>query len=232
MAEAAGTAEDDPDLQAVVAGCTASHQRLLVTLDQLDDETARRPSQLPGWTIAHVVTHLARNAESHVRILQGALVGRSVEQYPGGYEQREADIDAGAGRPAAELVEDVRATARELEKTWARMTARAWDGHGLGRGRPWPCRELPFHRWREVELHHVDLGLGYGYVDWPEEYVIRELPRALATLPSRLTDGTARRQLVAWLVGRAKDPGRMEIDDWDSRQEHYFATNALPLTES
>ena len=31
--------------------------------------------------------------------------------------------------------------------------------------------DLPFLRWREVEVHRVDLGLGYEPADWPAEYV-------------------------------------------------------------
>ena len=88
-----------------------SHVRLAGTLARLDDASARRPSLLPGWTVGHVLTHLARNADSHVRLVQAALRGEVGDQYPGGNPQREADIEAGAGRPAAELVEDVLAAA-------------------------------------------------------------------------------------------------------------------------
>ncbi len=52
------------------------------------------------WTVGHVLTHLARNAESHVRMLEGATMGEALEQYAGGYDQRAADIEAGADRSA------------------------------------------------------------------------------------------------------------------------------------
>jgi maleylpyruvate isomerase len=61
--------------------------------------------------------------------------------------------------------------------------------------------ELPFRRWREVEVHHVDLDLGYGPADWPDAYVEEELARTVAGL-----DGGDRRRLLAWLVGRAGVP--------------------------
>ena len=35
--------------------------------------------------------------------------------------------------------------------------------------------DLAFARWREVEVHRVDLGLGYEPEDWPAEYVRLEL---------------------------------------------------------
>lgn len=209
----------DADLQATLAGCAAAHRRLEALVGSVDDAVARQPSLLPDWTVGHVLTHIARNAESHVRILEGALAGEAVEQYPGGYEQRNRDIASGAGRPAAELGVDVLRTNAALEATWARMTAEAWDGHGLARGDTWPCRLLPFHRWREVEVHCVDLGLGYAPVNWPEEYVARELPLALATLPDRMS-ASSRNQVLAWLFGRADQP-TIEPVSWQSKPEYY-----------
>lgn len=81
---------------------------------------------------------------------------------------------------------------------------------------------MPFHRLREVEVHHVDLGLGYDATRWPDAYVARELPRAVATLPHRLQDPVARRQLVAWLLDRGDEPVGLELDGWQAIQDHYF----------
>lgn len=63
---------------------------------------------------------------------------------------------------------------------------------------------VPFRRWVEVELHHVDLGIGYELEDLPAEFTERETA-FLATRfaghpdvpPTRLTDGTR-----AWSTGR------------------------------
>jgi maleylpyruvate isomerase len=119
----------------------------------------------------------------------------------------------------------MRSTA-ELDATWAAMTSRAWDGHGLSRGRPWPCRSLPFFRWREVEIHHVDAGTGYTPSDWPDEYVRRELPRLLTTVPGRLAEGPQRQHLLAWLTGRAPSAGQLDIDPWESSARNYHAAPA------
>lgn len=212
-------------MERIFEGCRNAHRRLFATLDRLDDESVRRPSRLDSWTVGHVLTHLARNADSHVRILRAAAGGESVEQYAGGYEQRTRDIEAGAGRSRSDLVEDVRTSALALEATWDKVPPKAWDSHGLAHGRPWPCRELPFHRWREVEIHHADLGYGYEPADWPDDYVALELPRALATVDARLVDPLARRRLLAWLVGRAPQPGKGELPllGWQERPEHYHA---------
>jgi maleylpyruvate isomerase len=185
-----------------------SHARLAETLAGLTDDDARGPSLLPGWTVGHVLTHLARNADSHVRLLEAAAGGEVADQYAGGDVQRAADIEAGAGRPAAELVADVMDTAARLERTWDATPEEAWrTGQGRMSSGLWPVAELPFRRWREVELHHVDLGLGYGPSDWPEAYLAEELDRTLA---SRSAD--ERRRLLAWLVGRAGVP---ELGPWE-----------------
>ncbi len=210
------------DVHADIAGATAAHGRLRATLSALDEATVRAPSRLPDWTVGHVLTHLARNADSHVRVLEGAMRGEHREQYAGGVEQRRADIEAGAGRPVAALVEDVTHSADRLEAVWVTATPATWAGYGLTAGTIWPSQELPFHRWREVEVHHVDMGVGYEIADWPDNYVAAELPRALAALPDRLSDHDAKRRLLAWLLGRAERPGDLVIEPWQSRRQHYY----------
>ena len=219
--------KDLDDLAATVVGATAAHRRLEAAIAPISDELVGRPSLLPDWTVGHVLAHLARNAESHVRLLDAALAGEAAEQYAGGNEQRSRDIEAGADRPAAELRADIAATNAALEAAWARMTPAAWGGHGLAQGREWPCRLLPFHRWREVEIHHVDLGLGYSPVDWPAGYVRRDLPLALATLPDRLGPGP-QAALLAWLVGRSPQPAGIEPAPWQSKASYYDASGPQP----
>ena len=208
--------QSDPEAGAVaraLEGCRDAHARLLATLEGLDDATARSPSRLPGWTVGHVVTHLARNADSLVRMLEGARAGEVADQYEGGLEGRAADIAAGAGRPADELVADLGAAIDRLEAAFQQATPEVW-AHGVGRtssGELCPCAELPFRRRREVEIHRADLGLGPGPSDWPDDYVALELPRELAELPDRLP-AADRKQLLAWLVGRADAPP--ELPPW------------------
>ena len=212
----------DAELAAVMGGCRESHRRLLDTVAGLDDAAVAAPSRLDGWSRGHVLTHLARNADSYTRMLQAALAGEAVEQYPGGRSERAGAIEAGAGRPARELIDDVVRATDALGASWAAMTPGAWAGHGLSRRRPWPCRAMPYSRWREVEIHHVDLGAGYEIVDWPEEYVRRELAHAIGTVPDRLPDAVERRRVLAWLIGRAASPGDLHLDPWESRPAHYF----------
>jgi maleylpyruvate isomerase len=211
-----------PEIEACVAGVRRAHEVLIESIASLTDERARSHSLLPGWSVGHVLTHIARNADSHVRMLRGAIAGQPTEQYEGGHEARGRGIEAGAGRRATELIGDVIASAKALDDTYDEMTAEAWNGHGLNAaGETWPCAALPFHRWREVELHHVDLGLGYKPANWPAEYVDRELVISLRLLPERLSPGD-QQAMLAWLVGRSGQPYGVDLAPWQGRPDHYM----------
>jgi maleylpyruvate isomerase len=174
------------------------------------------PSLLPGWTIGHVLTHLARNADSMTWALESSERGEVVERYPGGVARRDADIEAGAGRPAAEQIADVAASDARLDAAFAAHTR--WDGRCEDvAGRLIVVDQLVFMRWREVEVHRSDLGLGYRPEDWPREYARVELneltmrwnarrPMGLTGLPPEAL-AAPEPQRLAWLLGRAEIPG-------------------------
>jgi maleylpyruvate isomerase len=194
--------------------CRTAHARLMATMADVTDEQVWSPSRLPGWTIGHVLTHLARNADGHARRLDGALRGADVPRYLGGSEQRDSEIDAGAPRPAAEIIADLVTSQDRLDLAWERSAAAGWPHPELRGDDHWPTTASPSRRLREVEMHHVDLGLGYEPSDWPEDYVVWELPRLLATVPSRLQRSTDVRALVAWLSGRGPVPAAIQLDPW------------------
>ena len=146
---------------ALVEGCTAAQAALLADIGDLNDDVARRPSLLPGWSVGHLLTHIARNADSVAWRLEGAALGEVRDQYPGGLEQRSSDIENGAGRRAAELVDDVRRSAAAVERIMADLPAAAWDAPSrTSRGVVESSRDAVLSRWREVVVHHGDLGLG------------------------------------------------------------------------
>lgn len=84
--------------QLVIDGATAAHAVLVDQIPRLTAAEIRRPSLLTDWTVGHVLTHLARNADSHTGMLVAAQGGGIADQYPGGPAQRSADIAAGAAR--------------------------------------------------------------------------------------------------------------------------------------
>ncbi|WP_104169507.1 maleylpyruvate isomerase N-terminal domain-containing protein [Cryobacterium sp. M23] len=88
--------------------CSEGQARLLRRVVQLTNKDVRAPSLLPGWTVGHVLTHLARNADAHARRLSGALRGHDAPKYAHGQEQRRREIEEGAGWQAEEIIADLR----------------------------------------------------------------------------------------------------------------------------
>jgi maleylpyruvate isomerase len=143
-----------------------------------------------------------------VRRLDGAARGQVLDQYSGGVEGRAADIEAGAGRPATELVADVRTSAAAAERAMTELPPAAWDARSrTSRGVEESSRDVVFSRWREVAVHRGDLGLHPGPVPLPAALVDAWLPTELIGLSAR-TDPAA---LLAWILGRGPAP---ELAPW------------------
>jgi len=200
-----------------LAGARAAHAALIAALATLTDEQARSASKLPDWTVGHVLAHIARNADSHARVLRAAAAGEPAVQYPGGKEQRAQEIEDGAGRPAAELVDDIVAAGAGLDRAWAATPDHVWQMEGQMAVGPVRLEDLPFRRWRETVVHHADLGLAYTHRDWPADYVRLETQRAtmlwnsrrsmgLTTLPAEVL-ALDDHDRLAWLLGRLEVSG-------------------------
>lgn len=200
-----------------VVGCAAAHQKLLAALENLTDEQCRQDSRLPNWSRGHVLTHLARNADSHVHLLQCAGLGEVGNQYPS-VEKRNTDIESGASRNANDLVVDLRVSIYGLEAAWASANEKTWQGQGRNlNGRVIEMSSLVFLRWREVEIHHADLGFEFGYDDLTDLYVRLELDQQVMLWRSRKPMGMTElpdiakklspSKRLAWLMGRAEIEG-------------------------
>jgi maleylpyruvate isomerase len=199
------------------ASVEASHRRLLDRLASLTDTDVSAPSRLPDWSVGHVLTHIARNADGQRRMMAGAAAGEVRDMYPAGREGRSADIELGAHRSADELRHDIATATAALEAAWASLPAEAWGGRGRMFIGEIAIGDIPFLRQREVEVHHLDLGLGYVSDDWPADYVGDELrrlttlwasrqPMGLTTLPNELLREPEHRR-VLWLLGRSDVDG-------------------------
>ena len=166
---------------AELAQVADAHARLLTGVAGLTDEAAAGPSLLAGWSRAEVVTHLARNADANRRAVEGVLRGEAVPKYPGGPAQRAEEIRAGRGRRPAELVADLARSVEWLHDTWSALPAEAWD-------QPAAAGDDPVGTWnrlREVEVHHVDLDIGYQPADWPLAFATQLLARTVGELAQR-----------------------------------------------
>jgi maleylpyruvate isomerase len=194
-----------------IARVSGAQRRFDAAVEGVDDAAIRRPSLLPGWSVAHVLAHVARNADSHIRRAEAAARGETVDQYVGGFEGREREITSTAGLGAVDLVRTFREGGRRLEETWRSVPDEAWNvvTRDVG-GRERALRELPGRRWQELEVHVVDVGLGVTHEAWPDDFVSVWLPRLRAGLGARLPAGArapspgtlTERDELAWLYGR------------------------------
>ncbi|MFD7263566.1 maleylpyruvate isomerase family mycothiol-dependent enzyme [Streptomyces sp. NPDC059874] len=214
-----------------------STDRLLTAVAKLDNAALAEESLLPGWTRGHILAHLARNADALVNVFEGRPMYESATG-------RDADIERDAGRPLEEQLTDVRDSAArflatsEPDQDWSRTVE-------LRNGVTDLASNVPFRRWVEVELHHVDLNIGYELSDLPEEFTDREIafladrwsgrpevpPVTLKTYhgdqvwhtggsegtPVTLTGSPD--ELLGWLAGRGLKGAHLTLEAGDSLPE-------------
>ncbi|MGW1190944.1 maleylpyruvate isomerase family mycothiol-dependent enzyme [Streptomyces sp. NPDC002559] len=141
--------------------------RLLDAAGKLDDAALALPSRLPGWSRGHVLAHLSRNADALVNVLHARPMYADSET-------RDRDIERDAPRPQEEQLADLAGSAARFAEAasapadWSRTVT-------LRNGVTDSASRVPFRRRVEVELHHVDLGIGYELEDLPEEFVSKEI---------------------------------------------------------
>lgn len=160
-------------------------ERMLTTAAGLDDAALAEPSGLPGWTRGHVLAHLARNADSYVNLLTSARTGEHIPPYASP-QARNDGIEAGAGRPLAEHLDDLRGAAQRLREAMAAMPPEAWTVAVATHRGPRVAATVVWGRLREVEVHHVDLAAGYTPAHWPEAFGHRLLREVVGDLGGRV----------------------------------------------
>ncbi|GAA4816934.1 maleylpyruvate isomerase family mycothiol-dependent enzyme [Streptomyces ziwulingensis] len=179
-----------------LASLREATDRLLSAVGELHNGHVTQESRLPGWSRGHVLAHLSRNADALVNVLEGRPMYVTAQA-------RDADIERDAPRPLEAHLADLRQSAEAFQRAgavpadWSRTVT-------LRNGVTDSVSRVPFRRWVEVELHHVDLGIGYELEDLPDEFVERETEflaerfTGHPDVPSAgLSDGTR-----AWRTGR------------------------------
>jgi maleylpyruvate isomerase len=221
----------DPDRDA--ADVAEATEQLLDAAAKLSAEDLSGPSLLPGWTRGHVLCHVARNADALGNLLTWAETGEETPMYADA-AARESGIEAGAGRPPAEHLDDLRESAGRFAAAVAALPPAAWATQvAMPSGRVIAAAEIPWWRLIEVRLHLVDLDAGHTADDLPAGFADRELAWLVdgmtaheGVAPVRLRDtgsgaswdlGAAAepeltvagpaRALLAWLSGRSRGDG-------------------------
>jgi maleylpyruvate isomerase len=165
-------------------------------LGTLDDAAFAAPGTLPGWTLGHLVAHVAYNAQALRRLAHWARTDERTPMYASP-EARNAEIESGAALPPAELRALSRDSDAALRTDLAALPESAWAAEVVtAQGRTVPAAEVPWMRAREGWIHAVDLGASVGFGDVPAPM-----------LDALLTEITARRTEPA-LVLAATDRDR------------------------
>jgi maleylpyruvate isomerase len=163
-----GSAVSQPEALEALA---ASTQRLAADAHSLDETALREPSRLPGWSRAHVLAHIAGNAGGLTNLATWATTGVETPQYAS-REAREREINEGAAGSHAEIIARLEATADRLAEALAAIPADRLDFEvSFLSGATVKAKRIVAARMREVEIHHVDLDVGYEPSDWPPDFV-------------------------------------------------------------
>jgi maleylpyruvate isomerase len=152
---------------------------LVATAAALDDETIRAASLCEGWARAHVLSHIARNADGLANLVSWAVTGTPVAMYDS-LQAREADIVAGSTRRAREIFTDLQDSASRFASAAVGLAGPPEQREVQMRtGRTVLGGQLPTLRLLEVVFHHVDLDAGYTFADADPGFVKRAITIAV-----------------------------------------------------
>ncbi|MFJ3085757.1 maleylpyruvate isomerase family mycothiol-dependent enzyme [Streptomyces sp. NPDC086838] len=189
-----------------LAALREATDRLLGATGKLDDAAFAEPSRLPGWSRGHVVAHLCRNADALVNVLRGLPMYADSET-------RDRDIERDAPRSREAQLADLTATAARFVEAaaepadWSRTVT-------LRNGVTDSASRVPFRRRVEVEMHHIDLDVGYELEDLPDDFTAREidfLAERFGRHPEVVSTGLADDSGRFWTTGGGAEGGPVAV---------------------
>jgi maleylpyruvate isomerase len=198
---------DDLDPQGAFELLPDATQRLVRTVDGLDEHALSEPSGLPNWSRAHVVAHLALNAEGLAGVLEGRIQGEPTTMYRSD-EARNTDIEELASGATAELRDRFLAGTALVSDAVDRLPAEFWTEtfERTPGGRVIRFAAIPGMRLREVEIHHVDLAAGFGPSGWSDAFSAHLIGAMVKRDPSESSFRVLATDLArTWVFGN--DPG-------------------------
>jgi maleylpyruvate isomerase len=204
---------------------------VLAEVAALDDTAFAAPSALPGWSRAHVVAHLARNADALCNLFDWARTGIETPMYPS-VEARARGIEESATQTPDALRSDLTDASARFVAAADGLPEGAWDAPvRTASNRAITATEVPWMRVRETWVHAVDLDAGRAFEELPVSAIdglIEEVAGGLARRDDcppvvvRCDDGRTWRlgtapagaaevegsapAILAWLLGRTPPP--------------------------
>ena len=199
-----------PDLDTARRWWGDGERAVAAAVQKLTDDELRQPSALPGWTRAHVVAHLARNADALVNLCTWARTGVETPMYSS-RDARDTDIERTATLPADALRTDLRDAAARLAEAAAVLPDDAWNWPiRTMQGRTIAAGEIPWMRVKELWVHGTDLDAGLTFADIPTEVLPPLIDDVLAVFASR--DQLPEVTLVATDLDRTWGSGAARVE--------------------
>ncbi len=212
----------DAVMQPILTALEEQHSELAVLLEPLDDAQWQRPTRCEGWTVSHVVLHLAQTDELALASVHGRFA-EGLDVLAGG-GVRQGNVDDGA----AELVARERAlpTAALFER-WRTGAASLCDALGAGdphRRVGWVTGELSTWtlattRLAECWIHTGDVAAALGVTQEQTDRLEHIARLAWRTLPYAFA--RAGRELAGPVACELEAP---------SGQRWHFVPEAEPAT--
>jgi maleylpyruvate isomerase len=175
---------------------TEAHQCLNEFVSSLSDEQLRSPSRLPGWTVGHVVAHVALNARAFERAARSAMASSPSTMYDS-VDSRNADIERHSTLTTTEATLLVSAACAAMEAVWGELFTGVDSGTfpasildtqtATASGHPeFEINQIMLRRLREVEVHSIDCGIRTRSIDsWSSSFVDADIVSQFATVPRR-----------------------------------------------
>jgi maleylpyruvate isomerase len=154
---------DQGRLQDLRLHLIGSTQGLLGDTIGLSDDEWQSPSALPGWTRAHIASHLAQGAQSLTAVAERLAAGESGLEWP--VNAPDNDLESESRRRAVLLQVALDTSAGRFLETLDRLDEAAWRAELVTPAGPVPALALTYARLNEVVLHHLDLRLGLALAD-------------------------------------------------------------------
>jgi maleylpyruvate isomerase len=227
MTQSSGAHPLDTEFNWTLQQLDRASEHYLATVSNLSEHTLAQQSVLPGWSVAHVISHVASNATGIERALRAAIVENGLPWVYETNESRDSEIDIRANWPTEQLltlntqsVPAVRAAFVDCPvNKYEVLLPRVIDGPA------WSVLDWLGARWREVEIHHTDLGVGYTHHDWSDDFVAYLTKVAVfdrdpeISLTLKVPEGVfpiggggqeisgSSRAVIWWLIGRGNGEG-------------------------
>ena len=188
----------------------------MATISSLDDDELATSTACEGWSRAHVIAHLAHDADAMANLARWAVTGQETPAYES-REKRDADIEASAKLSAAGLAAALRqADAHLLAAVRALKDGVQVETLPTLLSGEIDVYSLPARRTTEVIVHHNDLGTTWEWHEADPDAVLDAIEDCVHRLQGH-PEGPG-------LLIIAREGEEWTVGDGSTRIEGYYET--------